>query len=544
MKLVLYLLVGTTMLLLGRADKMGKEVSETDSIIDKVESIIQEQASVLRMSGKVEEEKTAAAASKTEEAKISETRFQEAGAEATAPPPKAPPAIPGFDFQKISNPPYVQQMGWNNNNNNAAPSMQQMRFASATFPGGNGQGAQSPGWMWRGGNNAPPTSGGGENYGGFINAPVRSANMMHGALGTQAMVNPGYHPSASSVASNMNAANVNFGGSPPPPEGYRFSESRPVAAKSKPEAPQIGSRFVTAPAGGIPPPMTFAELSSRVSVKKPTPREVLDLESIYRSRSGVRTNEAGAGNGRASFISEDDSTNSFGKFRANQAGSMPQGENDGGAARFEYGDGTPTTRMISGEPPAASYEEPERAGNNHPMRFRRTRAGTNQQQMRNMRAMYNGQSVRMPSPARGVPKLYNTPMGPDVATYGREDAAEIAKKTEVEKYEEWKRAQDGASDMRFASASPSRRGNADAVESLEQSLDDGGNADKRNNLRASATSDRIDDPRFAARVHTAAQTATDFGYAHSADSVGLVGAGTPSYDNSVKAEPEALSRRA
>lgn len=93
------------------------------------------------------------------------------------------------------------------------------------------------------------------------------------------------------------------------------------------------SRFITAPGdeNGVPPPMLFLERESSYQPQD----TILKLESLYRDASGVNTHEGSAGQGRATSFSIDDTTNQ--KFQQDfEDGSMPHGENDEGAAEFEF----------------------------------------------------------------------------------------------------------------------------------------------------------------------------------------------------------------
>lgn len=210
----------------------------------------------------------------------------------------------------------------------------------------------------------------------------------------------------------------------------------------------------------MPPPMSFSEISSRVSSRRGGVRDddILDLETQYRQASGVRTNNAVAGDGRATYASREDNTNVRVEDARNfqtRAGTMPAGENDRGAVAFEFSAGKPTTRM---------QQTPSNLRTMRPMASLPSQAKDSggQQTMRFRRAETYAPAAR-PAPARGMPRLYSTPIGPDVQQkQSRGNDADASRRAEIAKYEAWKKMQD-ASAFRF-------KGNAEAVESVERRL--------------------------------------------------------------------------
>ena len=262
------------------------QLSLADSLIDDVESLLSDQKPLLGQKKEIVPPVTLA--------KETTPRFQEQKATVTQVQPQPQQQQqPQFDFNAISNPPYVSALA-------AAQQQQQqqqppMRFQQQQQPMRFQQ--QMGNFHLPGGNNPSPFNTNPAAF-TFTNAQNQQMNNMANAFGGI----PHQHPHPNAV----------------------HTQSVPTT-----------SRFITAPGdeNGVPPPMLFLERESSYQPQD----TILKLESLYRDASGVNTHEGSAGQGRATSFSIDDMTNKNSPFKEDfEDGSMPHGENDEGASEFEF----------------------------------------------------------------------------------------------------------------------------------------------------------------------------------------------------------------
>jgi hypothetical protein len=423
--------------------------------------------------------------------------------------------IPGFNFNAVSSPPYMNPFAQNANagNNN-------MRFArqpqASPIPFQNAQNGQNN-FMFQQQQQAPNWQGQGQALSFHLPGAVQPEQQQSG-------FGDGFRGPTQMAGHMMNA----FSGLP---------AQAPVAAAAP--KPRAAPSFDPHPTkfkniGGIPPPM-FAELSSKVTMRATRPEaEVRALESQYRGASGILEHNSVAGMGNAmppSRVSSDMDA----AYARGADGAMPHGENDPGASSFSFKRSSVTIKDASD--------------------------GQNQLKT-NMEQMYEQDEMRTPTPqqGQGVMKPYNTPMTPEAAPVaaapGRRSGHSQEEMTEVEKALNWEKTHpnfgvgDSAPNARLQFVESEvttnvQPGNAENVEHMEAQL----NKMAAEPLEAEASGM----PKFlrgSSSARSGSQQegqvksqASTFGYAHAAggqaqnsDGGGLA----PTYDNNQPAAPEQM----
>jgi len=292
---------------------------------------------------------------------------------------------------------------------------------------------------------------------------------------------------------------------------------------------------------GVPAPM-FVDLGERVTVRLTGPeREVMSLETQYRGASGILDHNSVAGQGSAMppgmSYGMDESLPSPSQ---DSQGALPHGESDPAAAEFSF---RQNSVSISDKPEGKIGEG----------------------MMHDMDQMYQQSQMREPAAQKGVLQPFNSPMSPEakpaIARPSKESRVNQEQMTEIEKAMSWEKTHpnfmgsDVASpqirmaEQQVETGNAEEAGNAEDVEQMEAQLSMGAepveaeSAGMPQFLRGSSAARAADGAQQASQQHASASTTT-FGYAHSDDgqkgknSDG--GGAIPAYDNTHPAAPEQM----